>query len=186
MLVASDGLIVGYSDESLVGEKADEKLAEYSEVLRRVTTSQEHGRFQVTLDGQPCVIFSSETSNHWYLILSVGTDVLYAADYQQVVTIASINLLMLLVVAVFYIVSTKNRRQAAAVLASNTRFVDDYDTAVHWLNSIAQQYPNTSVCYMANPYAEHPVIMNTGWVPGDDYRPELYRSRHERTLGQTC
>ena len=322
MIVTDSGLIVGYTDMSLVGESADEKLPEYSQVLRRVTASQAHDSFRVTLDGRSRVIFSSETSNRWYLILSVGADALYAQSRRQIATIASVNLLMLVVVGVFYLLSTRNRLRAALVVQKNRRFIDDfadrlrvltgrvqrlgdarlirenddpailaghiresgeqlselageiqsysevlrenieaeeaqkprrqddgartptravrsgviavllaalvivsffcvrisanwgdtrlnreadryenqlgawiteqtsilymftdtisaqpeimddYDTAVRWLNSIARKYPDISACYMANPYAKIPVIMNTGWIPGDDFRPE--------------
>ncbi|MBR2697132.1 MAG: histidine kinase, partial [Clostridia bacterium] len=43
---------------------------------------------------------------------------------------------------------------------------------VRWLNDVCARYPDISLCYMANPYAEHPVIMNNGWEPGEDERPE--------------
>ena len=320
MIVTDSGLIVGYTDMSLVGESATEKLPEFQAVLSRVTASQTHDSFRVNLDGQSRIIFSSETSNHWYLILSVGTGVLYAESHRQIAALASVNLLTLLVLIVFYTLSTRSRVQAGLVVEKNRRFIngfsdklrvlterirqlgnakflkegeetealaghiraageelshlsndvqayseslflaqekdakkkekqgkssipsrririgivftllvtltivmffcvsisagwgntklsreadryenqldewiteqtsilymftdtisaqpeimDDYDTAVHWLNSIASHYSNISACYMANPYAEIPVIMNTGWIPGEDERPE--------------
>ena len=49
MIVTAGGLIVGYTDMSLVGERADEKLPEYADILRRVAASQEHGSFLVRL-----------------------------------------------------------------------------------------------------------------------------------------
>ena len=57
-------------------------------------------------------------------------------------------------------------------ISAQPEIMDDYETAVHWLNSVASHYPNISACYMANPYAQIPVIMNTGWMPGEDERPE--------------
>ena len=322
MIVTSGGLIAGYTDMSLVGERAEEKLPEYADILRRVTASQEHGSFRVELDGHPSMIFSSETSNNWYLILSVDTSTLYAESYRQIAMLASVNLLMLAMVFVFYVTSARSSRQAARTLAESGSFLDgfagrlretaahilrlgdarllregedptvlagqvrgagqqvsglaadlgaysgvlrrraeeeetlrkkplasaveapsrrvrngiiiallislvivlifcininmnwgntrmsreadtyenqlnewltqqqsilhmftdmisaqpelmaDYDSAVQWLNDIAQHYPEISACYMANPYAERPVIMNTGWEPGEDDRPE--------------
>ena len=320
MIVTRSGLIVGYTDMSLVGESATEKLPEFQAVLSRVTAAQAHDSFRVNLDGRSCIIFSSETSNHWYLILIVGTDSLYAESHRQIAALASVNLLMLLVLIVFYMLSTRNRIQAGLVLQKNRKFIGgfsdrlrvlsgrilrlgdarllregekpevlaghiraageelsllsndvqsysetlifeqekdtekkgrqedssipsrrvrigvvvtllvtlvivmffcvyisagwgnarlsreadryenqlnewiteqtgilymftdaisaqpeimhDYDTAVHWLNSIASHYPDISACYMANPYARIPVIMNTGWIPGEDERPE--------------
>ena len=331
MIVTDSGLIVGYSDMTLVGERATERLPEFSAVLDRVTASQEHGQFRVTLNGRRCVIFSSETSNRWYLILSISADTLYAQSYRQIAALASVNLLMLLVVVVFYALSARSRRRMARVVEKNTGFVggfadklrvltgrvlrlgdarflregeepeviaghireageqlsamadelrsysdtlllrqekakkrtdsasvpsrrirsrvvvtllvtlavvlgscvsiaddwggarlgreadryenrlnewvteqtsilcmftdaisaqpelmDDYDTAVRWLNSVASRYPSISVCYMANPYAKIPVIMNTGWLPGEDERPETrpwYRTTERAANG---
>ncbi len=45
MIVTSGGLIAGYTDMSLVGERADEKLPEYASILKRVISSQEHGKW---------------------------------------------------------------------------------------------------------------------------------------------
>lgn len=71
-------------------------------MLSCVTTSQAHDSFRVNLDGRSCIIFSSETNNHWYLILSVGTGILYADSHRQIAALDSVNLLMLLVFTVFY------------------------------------------------------------------------------------
>ena len=321
MIVTDSGLIVGYSDMSLVGESATEKLPEFQAVLSRVTASQAHDSFRVNFDGRSSIIFSSETSNHWYLILIVGTDILYAESHRQIAALASVNLSMLLVLIVFYMLSTRNRIQAMLVLEKNRNYIsgfseklriltrrvmrfgdarllregeepetlaghireageelsllsddirsysetlllqqekeaekktkredsasipsrsirigvvatllvtlvivmvfcvyisagwgntrlsqeadryenqlkqwiteqtsilymftdtisaqpeimEDYDTAVRWLNSVASRYPSISACYMANPYAKIPVIMNTGWIPGENERPE--------------
>lgn len=319
MIVTSGGVIAGYTDMSLVGERADEKLPEYASILRRVTASREHGSFRVELDGRPYMIFSSETSNNWYLILSVDTSALYGESYRQMAVMASVNVLMLAVVAVYCVLSSRRTRRAEESLSETRRGVDgfslklresaahllrlgdirlfregedpkelvgqirdsgehlstlandlsswsdalrdkaeekrdaggaqsleapsrkvrngiiismlvsllivlafcisistnwgtsrmnreadtyenqlnewltqqksilymftdmissrpelmeDYDGAVHWLNDVSNNYPDISLCYMANPYAEHPVIMNNGWEPGEDYRPE--------------
>ena len=319
MIVTSGGVIAGYTDMSLVGERADEKLPEYASILRRVTASREHGSFRVELDGRPYMIFSSETSNNWYLILSVDTSALYGESYRQMAVMASVNLLMLAVVAVYCVLSSRRTRRAEESLSETRRGVDgfslklresaahllrlgdirlfregedpkelvgqirdsgehlstlandlsswsdalrdkaeekrdaggaqsleapsrkvrngiiismlvsllivlafcisistnwgtsrmnreadtyenqlnewltqqksilymftdmissrpelmeDYDGAVHWLNDVSNNYPDISLCYMANPYAEHPVIMNNGWEPGEVYRPE--------------
>ena len=64
-------------------------------------------------------------------------------------------------------------RMFTDVIAANPDVLDDYDYAVKWLNDIGQNYPDMSACYMANPYKEHQVTMNNGWVPEPDYRVEL-------------
>ncbi len=58
------------------------------------------------------------------------------------------------------------------VISSQPALLDDYESAVHWLAEVSGNYSNISLCYLANPYNEHPVIMSNGWEPGEDYRPE--------------
>ena len=58
------------------------------------------------------------------------------------------------------------------VISSKPEILDDYDEAVEWLRKVSDNYSDISLCYMANPYNEHPVIMSNGWEPGEDYRPE--------------
>ena len=55
----------------------------------------------------------------------------------------------------------------ANTIAEEPELMDDYASAVEFLNGIAQKYPDVSACYMANPYKEHQVIMNNGWEASD-------------------
>ena len=123
MIVTSGGRIAGYTDMSLVGQRADEAFPEYAEVLRRVASSKEHGSFHVRLNGRPHTVFSTETGNGWYLILSVNTYQLYAGSYRQIGMMAAVNLLMLVTVLVFYMVSTRSRLRTAETLAEKERFI---------------------------------------------------------------
>ncbi len=61
-------------------------------------------------------------------------------------------------------------RMFTDVIAADPSVLEDYDTAVKWLDDISRNYAEMSCCYMANPYnEEHPVIMNNGWVPPEGY-----------------
>ena len=126
MIVTEGGMIAGYTDMSLVGERADEKLPEYADILRRVKASKEHGSFRVELDGRPSMIFSSETSNNWYLILSVDTSALYGESYRQMAMMASVNLLMLAAVAVYALLSARKAKQAEDVVSETRHGLDGF------------------------------------------------------------
>lgn len=58
------------------------------------------------------------------------------------------------------------------MIAANPGLMDNYEEAVTYLDNITKQYPEISVTYMANPEAEHTVIMNNGWEPEDDWKVE--------------
>ena len=53
------------------------------------------------------------------------------------------------------------------LLAEHPELMNDYPIAVKFLDDLAKHYPEISVCYLANPYKEHNVIMNNGWESDD-------------------
>ena len=57
-------------------------------------------------------------------------------------------------------------------ISAKPELMDDYESAVEWMNQVAKNYPSISVCYLANPYNEHTVIMNNGWQPDEDWKVE--------------
>ena len=52
------------------------------------------------------------------------------------------------------------------MITAKPELLNDYPSAVHWLQDVSRNYPDISLCYLANPYAQHPVIMSNGWEPG--------------------
>ncbi len=92
---------------------------------------------------------------------------------------------------IYYIKLTNWTNQQNNILDMFTNFIDadpsilkDYDACVAWLNRIASNYPEISVCYIANPYKEHTVIMNNGWEPDDDWHVED-RQWYKDTISST-
>ncbi|MBR1674640.1 MAG: response regulator [Eubacterium sp.] len=73
-------------------------------------------------------------------------------------------------------------------ITAQPEILDDYDKAVKWLDSIAKHYSSISVCYIANPYKEHTVIMNNGWQPEADWKVEereWYRETEKSVEGRS-
>ena len=320
LIVTKSGMIIGYTDMSLVGEKISSKLPDYEEILNRVVQSEGHESFTAQLDGREHTIFSSETNNGWYMILSVDNENFYADSTRQVVFMAILSLLMMATIIFFYLNAMKNgllaeqalrikeeflsrlshelrdplhkildassletiksdanpaekaaevresalrlsdmldnlfsfstivssdktkadekifqdkdlskvsryakfgviavliiamvlafgicltttkswgdtkmRREVdtyehqlsnwiekqrsilsmfVSLLSKHPELMDDYPSAVKFLDDLAKNYPEISVCYMSNPYKEHCVIMNNGWQPDENFRLE--------------
>ncbi|MBR1858965.1 MAG: hypothetical protein IJ797_05675, partial [Selenomonadaceae bacterium] len=310
LIATKNGKIISYNDMSLVGEYISKKLPEYDIIFNKVVNQTAHSSFSAQVDGSTHTIFSSETNNGWYMMLSVDNWALYKEDYKQTMLYTLASILMLLVVIFFYLVGVKNRLHAeqalrvkeeflsnlshelreplqkiltlsnlnkmktdvnhtenatqiresavqlsgmldnlftfstlvstenknadkdnqdmkisqtshhvrigiisvlivamifslgvcinniinwgdtkmnreadiydyqlsnwierhksilsmfTSMISERPQIMDNYETAVQWLNDIAKNYPEISVCYMANPYKEHQVIMNNGW-----------------------
>ncbi|MBQ4405004.1 MAG: response regulator [Selenomonadaceae bacterium] len=315
LIVTKNGMIIGYTDMDLVGKSISDKLPEYEGILNRITQSSKHESFTAQLDGSEHTIFSSETANGWYMVLSVDNWAFYKDSYIQIIVTTLLSFVMMLAIIFFYlnarssglqaenalrikeeflsrlshelndplrkildlsstktvnsdadpaecaakvresaiklsdmlenlfsfssmvshekkidsdrkfqdnelsnvskfarvgIVSvlvaamsvafvicltttvswgdTKMNRQIDTydnqltnwverqksilsmfvnVISSNPKLMDDYPSAVKFLDGIAKNYPDISVCYMANPYKEHTLTMNNGWESHD-------------------
>ena len=57
-------------------------------------------------------------------------------------------------------------------ISSQPHFVEDYDSAVAYLDSIVSKHSDISVAYVCNPQWEHTVIMNNGWEPDEGWHVE--------------
>ena len=58
----------------------------------------------------------------------------------------------------------------ASIVSTNPQMLDDYDGTVAYLDRMAQQYPEISVLYLANPKLDPCVYMNNGWKPEPGWR----------------
>ncbi|MBR6887825.1 MAG: response regulator [Selenomonadaceae bacterium] len=320
LIVTKTGMIIGYTDMDLVGKSISDKLPEYEGILNRVTQSSKHESFTAQLDGSEHTIFSSETANGWFMVLSVDNWAFYKDSYIQIIITTLLSLVMMLAIIFFYLNARSNGLQAenalrikeeflsrlshelndplhkildlsstktvnsdadpaecaakvresalklsdmlenlfsfstmvthekkidsdrkfqdnelsnvskfarvgivtvlvaamsvafvicltttvswgdtkmnreidtydnqltnwverqksilsmfVNVISSNPKMMDDYPSAVKFLDDMAKNYPDISVCYMANPYKVHSLTMNNGWVPDPDFRVE--------------
>ncbi|MBR4758738.1 MAG: response regulator [Lachnospiraceae bacterium] len=123
LIVTSAGSIVGDTDPESLGREFSEVYPEYVDVFERVKASNEHGSFRTKIGNQDTIIFSSETSNGWYLILGVNTTDFYADIYRQMIMLAAIDILMVAVIIVFYMVSMNNQQKAENALAATDKFI---------------------------------------------------------------
>ncbi|MBQ9478868.1 MAG: response regulator [Selenomonadaceae bacterium] len=123
LIVTGSGMIIGYSDMSLVGEKISKKLPEYEPILERIIKTKSHDSFVAELDGSDHTIFTSKTDNGWYMILSVDDHELYRKSYTQMYGTILISVLMLVAIVVFYLNGVKNRLKAEEALQAKEIFL---------------------------------------------------------------
>ncbi len=126
LIVTRDAMIIGYTDMSLVGERLSDKLPEYESVLDSAIRNRTNGSFTATINGEECTIFSSETANGWYMILSVNNWAFYSDSYRQMFITIFVSLLMLTVIVVFYMNGMKNRMRAEKALTAQEEFLTHF------------------------------------------------------------
>ena len=103
LIVTRSGMIIGYTDMNLVGEKLSNKLPDYESILNRIIQADNHESFIAQLDDGEHTIFSSETANGWYMILSVDNRAFYKDSYTQIILTTLLSLIMMLAIIFFAI-----------------------------------------------------------------------------------
>lgn len=125
LIVAKNGMIVGYTDMSLVGEKISKKLPNYETILERVVKMSEHESFIADLDDTEHTIFSSVTNNGWYMILRVDNWALYKESYVRMTVTSLVSFFMLVAIILFYLNGLKNRLKAEDALSVREKFLSN-------------------------------------------------------------
>ncbi|MBR4153705.1 MAG: response regulator [Selenomonadaceae bacterium] len=123
LIVTKSGMIIGYTDMDLVGKKVSEKLPEYEGILSRVTQTNKHDSFTAQIDGSEHTIFSSETSNGWYMILSVDNWAFYKDSYIQILVTTLLSLVMMVAIIFFYLNARSNGLRAENALRVKEEFL---------------------------------------------------------------
>ncbi len=123
LIVTKTGMIIGYSDMNLVGEKISDTLPEYESILNHVIQSEHHESFTAQIDGSEHTVFSSETANGWYMILSVDNWAFYKDSYIQILVTTLLSLVMMLAIIIFYLNAMRNGLRAERALQVKEEFL---------------------------------------------------------------
>lgn len=123
LIVTKTGMIIGYTDMSFVGDKVSKRLPEYEGILSRVVRTNHHESFTAQLSDGEHTIFSSETNNEWYMILSVDNWAFYKDSYVQIIFTTLISLIMMLVIIIFYLNAMRNGLRAENALRVKEEFL---------------------------------------------------------------
>ena len=123
LIVTKDGMIIGYTDMSLVGKKISEKLPDYEVILNRIVENDSDESFVAQIEGNEHTIFSSATKNGWYMILSVDNWEFYKESYLQMAFTAILSLLMMIAIIFFYLNAMRNGLRAEKALHVKEEFL---------------------------------------------------------------
>ena len=116
-------MIIGYTDMSLVGEKISDKLPEYENVFKRVLKAENNESFVAPIDGDDHTIFSTATTNGWYIILSIDNRAFYKDSYTQIFFTTLLSLIMMLAIIFFYLNAMRNGLRAENALHVKEEFL---------------------------------------------------------------
>ncbi len=123
LIVTDGGMIIGYNDMNLVGQKVSDKLPEYEGILARILQADSRESFTATIDGEDHTIFSSKTPNGWYIILSIDNRAFYRDSHRQMFFTTILSLIMMLAIIFFYLNAMRNGLRAENALHVKEEFL---------------------------------------------------------------
>ncbi|MBR0260179.1 MAG: response regulator [Selenomonadaceae bacterium] len=123
LIVTKSGMIIGYTDMDLVGEKISKRLPEYENILNRVVKSDRNESFTTEMSDGEHTIFTGSTMNGWHIILNVDNWAFYKDSYMQIIFTALICLLMMLAIIFFYLNAMRNGLRAENALHIKEEFL---------------------------------------------------------------
>ena len=123
LIVTKSGMIIGYNDPRLVGEKISEKLPDYDGILSQIVQTNHRESFVAQVNGEERTIFTAKTDNDWYMILSVDNQSFYRESYRQIAFMTILSLVMMLTIIFFYLNAMKNSLLAEKALHVREEFL---------------------------------------------------------------
>ncbi|MCR4649798.1 MAG: response regulator, partial [Lachnospiraceae bacterium] len=124
VIVTSEGIIAGCTDESLIGRKLITSLPDYAGIYslvksqEGVATSRIRAGFFAYEN-----LFATKSGNDWYLIVSLSDWNLYKKSYIQVILTTLLSVSLFSVTVFLFFISEKNRKKAVEALASKEKFL---------------------------------------------------------------
>ncbi len=111
LIVDSNEVIVGYTDEALVGQKLSTALPQYRNVFLRIIASDEDSLILRLRDGRMrSAVFSSRTENGWYLICTINSRILYQDSFVRVLKSSAAAILIIAALMVLYLAVNRSKR----------------------------------------------------------------------------
>ncbi|MCR5650632.1 MAG: response regulator [Lachnospiraceae bacterium] len=123
IIVTDSGTIVGCSLDVNQGKELSEVMPSYTDAFERVKASSEHKSFKTNIGGNKKIVFGSNTSNGWLLILVVDYGSFYQDIFERMIMVGAVDILMVTVIIVFYLVSVINQEKAENTLENTEDFI---------------------------------------------------------------
>ncbi len=131
MIVNRDGIIVGFSDTSLIGERLSEHpdiFNNYNNAYIQANYNDADSTHIKTSEG---TVFCSRTENDWYIMLSIGNWSLHKNSYRQLIISSITLILIVLIISMLLIIGIKERYRAENALKAKEEFLSGLSGKFH-------------------------------------------------------
>ncbi|MCH5268722.1 MAG: response regulator [Lachnospiraceae bacterium] len=119
IIVDANEIIVGYTDQDMIGQKVSTVLPQYRNVfLHAISSDEDNMSIKTSVAGEDSTIFCNKTENGWYMMCSISNSALYRENYRQLLHNFCYVLVLVIAIVVVYFMGLKERRRAERILRS--------------------------------------------------------------------
>ena len=124
IISTGEGIIVGCSDETLIGERISNVIPEYVGVFSLAKNNEGVVTGKVKKDGMSVNLFATRSGNGWYMMVGESDWKLYRDSYIQLIVTLGLSLALFGVIIALYLVAVKNQKHAEVALNAKEEFLN--------------------------------------------------------------
>ena len=124
VILTGDGIIVGCTDETLIGENISSSIPEYVRAFSLAKNKDGVATVKIKKDGMTENLFAARSNNGWYLIIGESDWKLYKDSYIQLMVTAGISVAVFVIILLLYLFAAENQKKAEAALNSKNEFLN--------------------------------------------------------------
>ncbi len=124
VIVTSEGIIAGSTDESSIGKRLVEVHPEYEGIFSLAKNRQGTQTARIRSGILYENLFASQSGAGWYLIESEDDWELYRESYMQLLFILILTILFFGIIIALYVLSLRSQRRAEVALESGEKFIE--------------------------------------------------------------
>ena len=124
LIFTEDGVIVGCSDQSMVGKKISNVIPEYVGIFSLAKNKDGVVTGKVKRNGMPQNLFATSSANGWFLMVGESDWKLYRDSYIQLMITVGLSLALFGVIIALYLVAVKNQKHAEVALNAKEEFLN--------------------------------------------------------------
>ena len=124
IILTGDGIIVGCSDDELVGSNISEALPEYVRIFSLAKNNENVVTGKIKKDRVTENLFATKSSTGWYLIIGESSWMLYKDSYVSLLITVGLLIGVFVVIIALYMLAIRNQKNAEYALNTKNEFLD--------------------------------------------------------------
>ena len=124
IILTGDGIIIGCSDDELVGSNISEALPEYVRIFSLAKNNENVVTGKIKKNRVTENLFATKSNTGWYLIIGESSWMLYKESYVSLMITVGLLIGVFVVIIALYMLAIRNQKNAEYALNTKNEFLD--------------------------------------------------------------